>query len=68
MRLTSGSKAVGIDEFYVKAGLKGRELDGIYNMRRARDLSMRECGTYAKDKSPVFVLADRGSGERYASQ
>ena len=26
---------------------------------------MRGCGTYTEDKLPVFILADRGSGERY---
>ncbi|WP_256546793.1 IS1595 family transposase [Halobellus inordinatus] len=51
-----------IDEFYVKAGLKGRERDG---WSRSRGLSTRGRGTYAEDKPPVFVLADRGSGERH---
>jgi transposase len=53
---------VEIDEFYVKAGLKGRERDG---WSRSRGLSTRGRGTYAEDKLPVFVLADRGSGKRY---
>ncbi|CDK38115.1 IS1595 family transposase [Halorubrum sp. AJ67] len=53
---------VEIDEFYVKAGLKGRERDG---WSRSRGLSTRGRGTFAEDKPPVFVLADRGSGERY---
>ena len=53
---------VEIDEFYVKAGLKGRERD---QPSRSRGLSTRGRGTYAEDKLPVFVLADRGSGERY---
>ncbi|ELZ39610.1 IS1595 family transposase [Halorubrum tebenquichense] len=53
---------IEIDEFYVKAGLKGRERDGP---SRSRGLSTRGRGTYAEDKPPVFVLADRDSGERY---
>ena len=53
---------VEIDEFYVKAGLKGRERDC---WSRSRGLSTRGRGTFAEDKPPVFVLADRGSGERY---
>ena len=53
---------IEIDEFYLKAGLKGRERDG---WSRSRGLSTRGRGTYAEDKLPVFVLADRGSGERY---
>jgi len=53
---------VEIDEFYVKAGLKGRERDGP---SRSRGLSTCGRGTYAEDKPPVFVLADRGSGGRY---
>ncbi|WP_200532213.1 IS1595 family transposase [Halorubrum sp. LN27] len=53
---------VEIDEFYVKAGIKGRERD---QPSRSRGLSTRGRGTYAEDKFPVFVLADRGSDERY---
>ena len=53
---------VEIDEFYVKAGLKGRERD---QPSRSRGLSTRGRGTYTEDKLPVFVLADRGSGERH---
>jgi len=53
---------VEIDEFYVKAGRKGRERDGP---SRSRALSTRGRGTYTEDKPPVFILADRGSGERY---
>ena len=53
---------VEIDEFYVKAGLKGRERD---RPSRSRGLSTRGRGTIDEDKPPVFVLADRGSGERY---
>jgi transposase len=53
---------IEIDEFYVKAGLKGRERD---QPSRSRGLSTRGRGTYAEDKLPVFVLADRGSGERH---
>jgi transposase len=48
-------RPVEIDEFYVKAGPKGHE----------RDLSTRGRGICAEEKLPVFVLADRGSGERY---
>ena len=53
---------IEIDEFYVKAGLKGRERD---RPSRSRGLSTRGRGTYAEDKLPVFVLADRGSGDRH---
>ena len=53
---------VEIDEFYVKAGLKGRERD---QPSRSRGLSTRGRGTYAEDKLPVFVLAGRGSSERH---
>ncbi|PHQ37770.1 IS1595 family transposase [Halorubrum persicum] len=52
---------VEIDELYVKAGLKGRERDSS----RSRGLTTRGRGTYGKDKPPVFILADRGSGDRY---
>jgi len=53
---------VEIDEFYVKAGLKGRERDC---WSRSRGLSTRGRGTFAEDKPPIFILADRDSGERY---
>ncbi|MFC4990558.1 IS1595 family transposase [Saliphagus infecundisoli] len=53
---------VEIDELYVKAGLKGRERDG---WSRSRGLSTRGRGTYEQDKPPVFILADRGTGNRY---
>jgi len=53
---------VEIDEFYVKAGRKGRERDGP---SRSRALSTRGRGTYTEDKPPVFILTDRGSGDRY---
>ena len=53
---------VEIDEFYVKAVLKGRERD---QPSRSRGLSTRGRGTYTEDKLPVFFLADRGSSERY---
>jgi len=53
---------VEIDEFYVKAGLKGRERDG---WSRSRGLSTRGRGTYTADKPPVFILADRGTGKQY---
>jgi len=50
---------VEIDEFYVKAGLKGRERD---RPSRSRGLSTRGRGTIDEDKPPVFVLAGRGNG------
>ena len=53
---------VEIDELYVKAGLKGRERD---QPSRSRGLSTRGRGTYDKDKPPVFILGDHGTGERY---
>ncbi len=46
----------------MKAGLKGRERD---QSSRSRGLSTRGRGTHKDDKPPVFVLADRGTGERY---
>jgi transposase len=52
---------VEIDELYVSAGLKGRERDPS----RSRGLSTRGRGTYHEDKSPVFILSDRGTGETY---
>ena len=54
---------VEIDEVYVSAGKKGRERDGG---SRSRGLSTRGRGTYEGDKPPVFVLVDRGTGQRYA--
>jgi transposase-like protein len=53
---------VEIDELYVKAGLKGRERDCP---SRSRGLSTRGWGTYERDKPPMFILADLGSGNRY---
>jgi len=53
---------VEIDELYVSAGKKGRERDG---RSRSRGLSTRGRGTYHEDKPPVFILADRGSGETF---
>jgi hypothetical protein len=53
---------VEIDEVYVSAGKKGRERD---RESRSRGLSMRGRGTYETDKSPVFVLVDRGTEQRY---
>ena len=47
----------------MKAGLKGRERD---RPSRSRGLSARGRGTYDRDKPPVFILADRGTGNRYA--
>jgi transposase-like protein len=55
-------RPVEIDEFYVKAGRKGRERHGP---SRSRGLSTRRRGTHTEDKPPVFILVDRGSGERY---
>jgi len=46
----------------VKAGLKGRERD---QPSRSRGLFTRGRGTYDKDKPPVFMLAYRGTDERY---
>jgi transposase-like protein len=53
---------VEIDKFYVSAGLKGRERN---RWSRPRGLSRRGRGTYEQDKSPVFVLVDRGTEQRY---
>ena len=53
---------VEIDDFYVSAGLKGRERD---RWSRSRGLSQRGRGTYKQDKPPVFVLVDRGTDQRY---
>ncbi len=53
---------VEIDELNVKAGLKGHERD---RTSRSRGLSTRGRGTYEQDKPPVFILADRGTGNRY---
>ena len=39
----------------MNAGKKGRE----------RDLSTRGRGSYHGDKPPVFIIADRGTGQRY---
>ena len=55
---------VEIDEVYVTAGTKGRERDG---RSRSRGLSMRGRGSYERDKPPVFILADRGTGQRYVT-
>jgi len=46
----------------VIAALKSRESD---QPLRSRGQSARGRGTYDKDKLPVFILADRGTGERY---
>ena len=53
---------VEIEEFYVSAGMKGRERD---SRSRSRVLSKRGRGTYEEDKPPVFTLVDRGTGQRY---
>jgi len=56
------SGLVEIDEVYVTAGMKARERD---HPSRSRGLSTRGRGSYEGDKPPVFVLVDRGTGERY---
>jgi transposase-like protein len=53
---------VEIAEVYVTSGLKGRERD---SRSRSRGLSTRGRGTYAEDKPPVFMIVDRGDGQRY---
>ena len=53
---------VEIDEVYVSAGKKGRERD---QESRSRGLSTRGRGSYDGDKPPVFIIADRGTGQRY---
>ena len=53
---------VEIDEVYVSAGKKGRERD---QESRSRGLSTRGRGTYDCDKPPMFIIADRGTGQRY---
>ena len=53
---------VEIDEVYVATGLKARERDG---RSRSRGLSTRGRGSYEGDKLPVFILVDRGTGQRY---
>jgi transposase len=55
---------VKIDELYVNAGKKGRERDCP---SRSRGLSTRGRGTYQEDKPPVFIVADRGTGDIRAS-
>ena len=56
------SGPVEIDEVYVTAGKKGRERD---RPSRSRGLSTRGRGSYDGDKPPVFILVDRGTGQRY---
>jgi len=53
---------VEIDEGYVSARKKGRERD---QEPRSRGLSTSGCGSYSGDKPPVFIIADRGTGQRY---
>jgi len=53
---------VEIDEVYVSAGKKGRERD---RESRSRGLSTRGRGSYSGDKPPIFIIADRGTGQRY---
>ena len=53
---------VEIDEVYVSAGKKGRKRS---QESRSRGLSTRGRGSYSGDKLPVFILADRGTGQRY---
>jgi transposase-like protein len=50
-----------IDELYLSAKKKGRERAQEPRSR----LSKRGRGTYREDKPPVFILADRGTGETY---
>jgi hypothetical protein len=52
---------VEIDEVYMSAGLKGRE---HAQEPRSRGLSTRGRGSYDGDKPPVFIPADRGTGQR----
>ena len=52
---------VEIDEVYVSAKKNDRERD---RPSRSRGLSTRGRGSYS-DKPPVFILADRGAGQRY---
>lgn len=53
---------VEINEVYISAGRKGRERD-----RESRSRGLFTCGrgSYSSDKLPVFILADRGTGQRY---
>ena len=60
--LLSLAGPVEIDEVYLTAGKKGRERDGP---SRSRGLSTRGRGSYDGDKPPVFILVDRGTGQRY---
>ena len=53
---------VEIDEVYVSAGKKVHERD---RPSRSYSLSTRGRGSYDGDKPPVFILADRGTGQRY---
>jgi len=53
---------VEIDEVYVSAGKKGRERD---QSSRSRGLSTLGRGSYDGDKPPVFIITDRGTGQRY---
>ncbi len=53
---------VEIDQVYVSAGKKGRERDWE---SRSRGLSTHGRGSYSGDKPPVFIIADRGTGQRY---
>jgi hypothetical protein len=47
---------------YVSAGKKGRERD---RESRSHGLSTRGRGSYSSDKPPIFIIADRGTGQRY---
>jgi transposase-like protein len=53
---------VEIDELYVKARPKGRKRD---RPSRSRGLFTCGRGSYEQDKLPEFILADRGTGDRY---
>lgn len=53
---------VEIDEVYISAGKKDRKRD---QESRSRGLSTRGGGSCDGDKPPVFILADRGTEQRY---
>ncbi|ELY87165.1 IS1595 family transposase [Natrialba taiwanensis] len=53
---------VEIDEVYVTAGKKARDRE---RESRSRGLSTRGRGSYQSDKPPVFILVERGTGDRY---
>ncbi len=53
---------VEIDEVYVFSEKKGCERD---QESRSRGLSRRGRGSYSGDKPPIFIITDRGTGQRY---